>query len=266
MNVTINLPLLKLRNCDYSEETLRSEEFGRIEMWRDAELKTIAASISVASDMFFQTELDVDDEFLKQTGTDADKLTFIIIGQMFSDLYKVTALQQHLEVRFDEITPDREPKIGGHTYSVDGTEYDVYYNSEVIEIAREFQIEYMKNSSISDVIGDIEYIEDFFGAINIKLLSKFIRTKIEEDELEDFVPDEAMEDNKKLILWMAKEDEEFVLDKLEKCFDYDKMAELDINSVDEAVTQMNSYSEHLFSDTISVDGSTKKFVHIFRRY
>lgn len=266
MNVTINLPLLKLSNCDYSDETLRSKQFGRIEMWRDEELKTVATSISVAEDMFFQTELDIDDEFLKQSGIDADKLTYIIIGQIFSDLYKVTALQQHLEVRFDEITPESEPKVGGHSYDVDGEEYDVYYNSEVIDIAKEFHIDYMKNSSIQDVIGDIQYIEDFLPAIDVKSFARVIKKKVEDEELEDFMPDDAWGNDKALVLWMAKEDEDFFMDNLERYFSYDKMAEWDIKTVDEAVTQMNSYSEHLFSDVISVDGSTKKFVHIFRRY
>lgn len=263
MKITISLPLIKM-DATFSDDTIRYGKGSRIELWHTDEMKSLAENMKTAGDIFFQDNLDLDESFLTNIGLDAYNTTFEFVDAMFSDKNKVVALQQHLKVRFDEIEPEYEPKVGAHIYDVDGEEYGVYYNSEVIESAKELHIDYMMNSSIQDVIGDIQYIEDFLPAIDIKAFAKAIRKKVEDDELQDFMPDDAWESDTKMVLWMVKEDEDFFMDNLEKYFNYDKMAELDINTVDEALVQVGQYSEHIFTGT--PNGTDKKLIHIFKRY
>lgn len=268
MNVTLNLPLLKISNLKMSKGTLESDDYGTIRMWTNEDLQKVLDSITVAADMFFQSEIEINEYLVSEVGVDVDALTHHMVSQMFGDLHKVTAVQQHFEVRFDEIYPDNEPGFGAHTYTIEDEEYSAYFDAEVFEIARELHIDYMKNTSIMDVLGgDIENIGGYMNFIELKPFAAAIMRRIQDSELEDFVPDDAMfGDHKKLIMWMATTDEEFFLDNLERFFNYEKLAKADIDSLDEALTQLGNFHEHIFTDVITISNGEKKQVSVFKVY
>ncbi len=266
MRLTINLPLLKIDGT-FSDDTIRYGKDGRIELWHTKIMKALAENIKAAGEFFFQDNLEIDEPFFNSIGMNSLDMTFEFARVMFNNLQKVLALQEHLEVRFDEITAVSERDMFFHIYEVDGTEYSVFYDRDLMAYATELEQETLRNSSMQDIMGQISYVEDYFEVIDIKKTAQKIRNKINMDKFKDELTDNIYNDDKKLILWLSEEDEYFLADILYETFDFDKFAKTAIEDPETAITKIDGLAgEYIYNTEISAKGYVTLPVTIFRMY
>ena len=267
MKLTINLPLLKL-NATFSEETIRYGKNSRIELWRSKKLKKLPESIKFAQDIFFQDNLEMDETFFNSIELDSLDATFELVRMMFDNLQKVVALQEHLEVRFDEIEPISERDKSFHIYDVDGTEYAVFYDRDLMAYAIELQIDTMNNSSMSDIMGQISYVEDYFEVIDVKKTARRIRDKLDKENVsEEDLSNDIYNDDKKLIVWMADEDEYYLADLLHDTFNFEEFAKNSVEDPEMAVSLIDGVAgQFIFNTEVTVEGYDTLPVTIFRMH
>lgn len=267
MNVDIDLPLLKLKGVKYIDKEFKYDGY-RLTTF-DANLEKLGNHFEVAQEFFFQDEMVINKGVLDEVGLDVEKTTYELANILFGNLETAANVQKHTGVRFDQIKPEFEGHGDGNRYSVDGQEYDVYYENELMATAKEYHSDYARDQGISDMIGDIKYINDYYDVIDADKLWELIEEYAEDEGLD---LSEAPDDVKKAIQWFADEmgdDGDFIFELIDEkeLFDYDAYTDSSIGDVDYAVDVMNPYVGDLeYTGSVSLDGWKESIVYIFERY
>ena len=264
MNIKIDLPLIKVNGVIFEDETLLFQS-KKLELWK-TNISKISEHIKIVQDLFFQSEMVIDEKLLDQLGIDIETSTFELVKLLFKNLETVTNLQKYTNVRFDEIEADYESKIGGNRYSIGYDEYEVLYENELIDYAREFERNRINGLSIEEIIGDIDYISDYFDVINIDKFLEKIKDYAENNEIDI---SNCPNNTKDAIQWIVKQidDSEIVFEIIEneELFNYDSYVDLTVTDINFAIDILNSFIGELeYSGTTIVNGIETAMVYIFK--
>lgn len=265
MKISIELPLLKLKDVEYDDEYFRYE--GYILSTFNNVLTEMNKQFEIAQDLFFQEEISIDKDFLEQLKLDAETVTYELANLLFGNLEKAVGVQKYTGARFDQINVEYEGQ-GEARYIVDDTEYTVMYTDEAILQAREIDSENVGDMGLSELVGDIKYINDYFDIINPE---KFLTVLKDFSEAENINLNGIPEDTKKAIRWLIKEidDPNSVFELIEDkgLFDYVDYAETNIVDVDFAIDVLNPYfGDMVYSGKTVLNGWKPNTVYIFERY
>lgn len=261
MKITIDLPLLQLEDITFDVETLKYED-RRLELWNN--LQKVSDSLTASSDIFFQTEMTINKELLEQSGLDIDNTTIKLAEILFDDIHRAEAVRQHFgTITYDEIEVGSESLNASATYVVGDSYYDVFNEKELLDYGREVSENYMKDSSVMELIGEIENLNDYFDVIDVKGLSSVFRKKMKNENL----PFDQNNKDEEVIIWMSEHDEEYTLDNIENFLDYGKLAEQMIHDEESAAAQLHGLDgDHIFANDVELNGYGTKYFHIFERY
>jgi hypothetical protein len=268
MNVDFDLPLLKLKGIKYDDENFRYNGY-RLETWNSNDLQKIGEHFQVAEDLFFQTEMSINKDLLSQLELDHDKITLELANLLFGNLEMATNLQKFTGVRFDEINIEFEGQGGSNRYTIDGEEYDVYYENELISDAKDFNRDYVTDMGLEELIGDIKYLSDYYDVIDPDKLWEVLEDYAQAEGLD---LTEAPDDSKRAIQWFVEQigdDGETVFEIIEdkELFDYDTYVDSNVQDVDYAIDVVNPYIGDLeYSGIVELDGWKPSTVYIFKRY
>lgn len=265
MKIIVDLPLLYLDDVTYDNETLRYEKM-RMELWHDG-LKEISNIISTSKDIFFQTEMVINKELLEQSGLDPDSVAFNLSKFLFKDIKRVEAVRQSFvkTIRYDEIEPDHYDAT--KTYVVDNLIYEIFTPDELQEFAANMASDRLFEMSVREVIGELEFIDEYFDVIDTKRVAIELRKKLKRDDNVSLLSKKIFENDEELIHWMIDYNEEFTLDTIEIYMDYVKLGKHLTETEDDIIMEMERVGQHLVSmgDVKFPDG-TSEYFYIFERY
>lgn len=266
MNITIDLPLLQLEDVIYDDDTLRYEKM-RMEMWHDNNLKTLSDIISTSQDIFFQSEMTINKGLLEQSDLDPDNVSFGLAKFLFKDIQRAEVVRQHFDTikRYDEIEP--EIYDATKTYVVNDITYEVYSYNELMSYARQSTSDRLYDMSISEIIGEVEFIKDYFDVINVKRVAKDIRKKIKEDSLNSSMSDDFFNNDEEIIMWMSEHDEEYLFDVIQSHMDYEKLGNQTVDSEEEAIVELENIGQTLtFAGDVTFIDNASSYFYVFERY
>lgn len=266
MNIDINLPLLKLNDVTLDNELLKHED-NFLKMYSNSSLQKILEAINTAKNIFFQDKISIDKNLLNQIGLDHYKMTTELSKILFDNVLYAEALRIYLECRYDEFYEYAESKEDGCTFILEINEryFDVYNEEQLIRAARENAYYNLNNRGMLEIIGDIEYIADYFDLIEVEKLVKDIKSTIKSNDSK--VPDDVdINDNEDFIKWFAEEYEEIFFDTLEEYFDFDKAVKQWVSNDTEAVSEMEGFgSSIVWSGNTKLDGFKSQHLYVYER-
>lgn len=273
MKIDIDLPHLILKGVRYEDETFYYDGY-KLEAWK-GDITKLVNHIQAAKDFFFQEEMSINKDISTEIGLDLEYLTFELANLLFSNLEKAVAVWNatNKEYRFDEIELTWEGQ-GSSLFNIDGTDYDAYYYNELIEQAQQFHFDYINDMPISDTIGDIKYLSDYFDVIDTTKLADEIRAELDQMDMLNYMSEDTLDDDIKLIkAFVDMNDdyniEDFIWDTLtdKELFDIDAYTQGIIDNESDAIDQMSGMiGDLIYNGQTVLDGWKPSTVYVFERY
>jgi len=262
MIVHVNLKNLTLKNLEYEDDVLKYNGY-ILELWNNDIIIKLTENFDIAQEFFFQEETTIDKDLLNETNVGETETVYELINLLFDNVQKAIAVQKYTNANFQDIEEGIVIYNSPITYTVDGTDLNAYYDSEVIVDAKEMRSNFLNDNPLYDIIG--EYVLDYLDYIDIPNLVKTLREIVsKKTEIDWDMPDDNIQFIKEYITKF-----EDIVEQIEDndYFDYDKLIDEEIVNVSDALDELSGLMGDLvYSDEIQVGKWKTETVYLFETY
>ena len=262
MIVHVNLKNLTLKNIKYEGDILKYNGY-LIELWNSDILSELAENFDVAQEFFFQDEITIDKDLINEVNVDETETVYELINLLFGNVQKAIAVQKYTKENFQNIKEGTIIYDSPITYTVDGINYDAYYDSEVINEAKEMRSNFLNDNPLYDLID--KHITDYLDYIDIPNLVKTLRKIVsKKTEINWDMPDDDIQFIKE---YTNRFDD--IVEQIEDndYFDYDKLIDEEIVNVSDALDELSGLiGDLVYSNKIQVGKWKTETVYLFETY
>ena len=261
MTVHIKLEDLSLRHLEYDDDVLRYNGY-RLELWNSFIVK-LTENFDIAQELFFQDEVTIDKELVKEAGFDETETVHELINLLFDNVQKAVAVQKYTLAQFQDIEEGTVLYNSPVTYTFAGTDINAYYENEAIIEAKEARTDFLLNNPLYDIVD--EYVLDYLDYIDIPKLTNTLRELVSnESEIEWDMPDDDIQ----FITEYTKRFEDIV-EQIEDndYFDFDKLVDSEITDISEALEEIQGLiGDLVYESEIQVGKWETQTVYLFESY
>lgn len=262
MIVNILLENLTLRGVTYGDGILKYNGY-RLEL-RNSELSKLTDSFDVAQEFFFQDSTDITKETIQDASLDVEEVTIELANLLFDNMQKAVAVHLYTLAPFQDFKEDDIIYDEPISFIYMGNKLEVYYQSELITYAKEVKYNYYENVSLSGLVD--RNILDYLDFVDIPKLIKILRMTVEKESDID-ISAFPKEDIKFITKYNAIFDD--LVEKIEnnELFNYDKLVDQDIDSIDSAKDELEIYiGDAVWDEEVSVGKWRTQRVIIFETF